>query len=536
LERDGWPRCPVIYEIYPRSFRDSSGSGVGDLRGLLEKMDYIAALSVDAIWIAPFYPSPWDDGGYDVADHCGVDERLGDLENVKEIIASAHGAGLKVMTDQVLNHTSRDHPWFEKSANREDGFDDWYIWRDAKPDGSPPNNWLSYFGPTAWTWDHRRMQYYCHQFLECQPNLDLRNPEVQAALRDQMRFWRDLGIDGFRMDAISAYLHDRSMADNPPASLEVRARVAGPDFNPYSFQDHRYDLLPGDGAAYCERVREWAGPEAYLLGEINVGNGAIEVTADFTQHTRLDAAYTVDLVEGGLSAAKVAEVLARARKAMPKAEGRLAYWLSSHDQARHLTRDGDGSDHEAKFLALLCGCLPGPWLVYQGEELGLPQPELHRDEVSDPFDRLYWPDGPGREGARVPLPWEAEADNFGFTTGTPWLPMRWQKDRAVDRQEAASDSVLSFYRALLALRREHRWAEGALTRIRHEGDLLVIELRRDDGSRYRGLFNFGKTSCSADLEGQPLIASAPDQAPGHLPARSGALWRLDEDQADKEST
>ena len=523
MAAEGWPRCPAIYEIYPRSFLDTTGSGSGDLSGILTKLDYIAALGVDAIWIAPFYPSPMRDGGYDITDHCAISEAMGDMQTFRQIISGAHTRGLKVLTDQVINHTSDRHKWFEKSATRESGFDDWYIWHDARPDGTAPNNWMSYFGQPAWTWDHRREQYYLHQFLSHQPNLNLRHSAVKDALRDQMRHWRDLGVDGFRMDAITSYLHDESFADNPVARPQVRALVGGPSYSPYARQDHRYDMLPGDGAAYCDNVRNWAGADAYLLGEINVGNHSIEIADSFTEEGRLDAAYTLDFPERGFTAQVIADVLDRMQGS---AGGRITMWLSSHDQARHSSTMGDGSAHDAKFLAMACGCLPGPWLIYQGEELGLPQPELTRDETTDPFDLMFWPDGAGREGARVPMPWNETSRNYGFTTGTPWLPMRWDAGLSVAAQQADDASVLVLYQRLLALRQTHRFTEGTVDYAEATGDLLHLRLRTNGGV-FIAVINFTEAAQQIEaIEGELLLASGSGVTRTHLPARTATLWRL----------
>ncbi len=527
MAHDTWPRCPVIYEIYPRSFLDTTGSGTGDLQGITDKLDYIAGLGVDAIWIAPFYPSPMVDGGYDISDHCGIHPAMGDTQILRILIDTAHDKGLRVMTDQVFNHTSDRNPWFDKSANREAGFEDWYVWRDPKPDGTAPNNWMSYFGPPAWTWDHRREQYYWHQFLSCQPNLNLRNPDVQDALKGQMRYWRDLGVDGFRMDAISAYLHDETFADNPVATPQVRKKIAGPSYSPYARQDHKYDLLPGDGAAYCEKIREWAGADAYLLGEINVGNKSVEVANSFTQDGRLDAAYTIDFPERGFTPEVIADVLSRMDGAQTDSGGRLMMWLSSHDQPRQVTAIGCGTAHDARFLGFACGCLPGPWLIYQGEELGLPQPELSREETTDPYDLLFWPDGAGREGPRVPMPWsEGEDDSFGFTSGPPWLPMRWRAGLSVQAQSGDAGSVLQLYKDLLALRREHRFPDGRIDEVCADGDLLHLRMATTRGTFFT-IMNFADTAAKISAPtGDLLLASDSAATSTRLPPRSAALWRM----------
>ncbi len=524
MGRKDWPRCPVIYEIYPRSFLDTTGSGAGDLNGILQNLDHVADLGADAIWIAPFYHSPLEDGGYDIESHCEVDPALGNIDTFRKILDRAHDAGLKVLTDQVLNHTSKRHRWFDKSARREEGFDDLYVWRDPKSDGTPPNNWMSYFGTPAWTWDHRREQYYCHQFLPCQPNLNLRNTEVQKALQDQMAFWRDLGVDGFRLDAVTAYLYDETFADNPVATPDVRKLVAGPFSSPYARQDHVYDLLPGDGAAYCEKVRQWAGEDLYLLGEINVGNRSVAIANSFTETGRLDAAYTLDFAESGFSAKVVANVIARMQESDPGQGGRVTMWLSSHDQARHLSRDGDGSARDARFMSLACGVLPGPWMIYQGEELGLPQPDLSRAETGDPFDLLFWPDGPGRDGARVPLPWTEEGATRGFTNGTPWRPMRWETGISVAAQKDDPGSVLAFYRNLLALRREYCWTDGEFLCAEADGSIFHLVMKQGEAT-FQAVLNFGKESVPiTPVHGTLLVATEDAVSASDLPPRSGGIW------------
>ena len=517
MARDGWPVAPVIYEIYPRSFLDTTGSGTGDLAGICAKMDHVAALGVDAIWIAPFFPSPLEDGGYDVADHCAVHPDLGDLGDFDRLVAAAHGRDLKVMIDQVLNHTSISHDWFGKSARREDGFDDWHVWRDPRPDGTPPNNWMSYFGRPAWNWDHRREQYYWHQFLACQPNLNLRHPGVQKAHEDQMRFWRARGVDGFRMDAVSAYLHDETFRDNPPASGAVHEQIAGPGFSPYSYQEHVHDLQPEEGATFCETVRGWAGDDAWLLGEINIGNASVEVARDFAARPgRLDAAYVVDFAERGFTPEVIADVIARSRDC--NCAGSLAMWLSSHDQARHVSAQGDGSDRDARFLAFACALLPGPWLIYQGEELGLPQPELSRDETGDPYDLYFWPDGPGREGAVEGGPAQ------GFLDAEPWLPMRWRQGLSVAAQSGEETSVLAFYRSLVPMRRTYGWGAGRVVDAEPDHGMLRLDLETETG-RYRACLNFSEEAVRLETPGRaPLLETSPGAAGECLAARSGAIW------------
>ncbi len=510
-----WPKSPAIYQVYPRSFNDTTGSGEGDLAGITAKMDVIADLGVDAVWLSPFFVSPMIDGGYDIADHEAVDPRFGTMANFDAFVKAAHGHGLLVMIDQVLNHTSDQHPLFQASIAGDESAAECYVWRDPKPDGTVPNNWLAQFGPPAWTWNHKRRQYYFHQFLACQPSLNLRCERVHDLHRDEITFWRNRGVDGFRFDSVTSYLFDESMKDNPPASPEVQEKVSGSDFVPYTYQDHVYDMLPGDGAAYAENLRRWAGDNAYLIGESTSGNKSLELARAFTEPGRLDGCYTIDMPENGGSA----ETLKRVFETIDDL-ARYPKWLSSHDQPRHISASGDGSQDDARFFALMMAVLPGPWLIYQGEELALPQPDLTKAETTDPLDLLYWPDGPGRDGARVPIPWSAEAPSFGFTKGQPWLPMRWDAERTM-AANLEQGSVRDFYRTVLGLRREHGWADGKVSGHAISGDVLTITIETSDAT-WTAMFNYG-------TETVPLDCPAPDYASrdfsGNLPGRTSAVWR-----------
>ena len=517
--RNPWPKAPVIYQIYPRSFRDTTGSGMGDLRGVSLHLDHVAALGADAVWVGPFFPSPFRDGGYDVADHVKVHPGLGTMDDFDDMVARAHGLGLKVLIDQIFNHTSDASPWFQRSLMRDPDYDEFYVWRDPKPDGTAPNNWIGQFGTPAWTWNHRRKQYYLHNFTKHQPSLNLRCPMVQEQLSRIMRFWRGRGVDGFRLDAVTSFLFDESMQDNPMADGETRARSAGEPFNPYVWQDHVYDVLPGDGLAFMEYLRAWAGRDAYLLGEVTSGNKSVELACGLSEEDRLDAAYAPDLIEGGATAENYAAILARASD--PR---RLGWWLSSHDRPRHADTLGDGSDRDVRFYALLLATAPGPVIVYQGEELGLGQPHLPLSTVSDPLDLLYWPDGPGREGARVPIPW-AEGKDQGFSTGPPWLPMDWPAGASIAVQEITDRSNLGFYRRAFAFRRDQGIGDMTLGAWHRDADVLTLEYGQDGSAAGPGgctiVLNFGPDPIP--VEGQPAIASG-DVADGAMPGRCAAAW------------
>lgn len=502
-----WPTAPVIYQIYPRSFLDTTGSGVGDLAGITEKLHVIAELGVDAIWVSPFYTSPLADGGYDIVDHCAVDPRFGTMADFDALLARAHDLGLRVMLDQVLNHTSDQHAHFQAAIAGDEEAAARYVWRDAKPDGTAPNNWFTQFGEPAWSWNHKRRQYYMHQFLRQQASLDLRCEAVQETHAQCLQFWLDRGVDGFRFDVVTAFLFDPSLKDNPPASAEVQEAAQGDDFLRYTHQDHVYDILPGDGAAYMEKLRAWTGPDVYLLGESTVGNASLSLAMDFTEKGRLDACYTTDLPENGADAATLARIFDAGVDLQ-----RLPGWLTSHDQPRHLS---DAVD--AKFYAVLMGVLPGPWLVYQGEELGLTQPDLPRDAVTDPFDLMYWPDGPGREGPRVPLPWTPSAPGYGFTQGKPWLPMAWPGAQARAGTDGAGTAT--FYAGVMALRRRLGWDQAQVSAHHAAGDVLTFELESAQG-RYRVVVNYGMQPVAAP-EGRVVLASGP--VTDNVPRRTAAV-------------
>ena len=505
---------PVIYEVYPRSFLDTTGSGEGDLRGITERLSYIRDLGVDAIWIAPFYASPMVDGGYDIVNHRSVDPRFGTLSDFDALIAKADDMGLAVLVDMVFNHTSDQHPWFQSALSGDEDAARRYVWRDAKPDGSPPNNWQSFIGPPAWKWHPRRGQYYFHQYLQEQPSLDLRNPEVQEDQKKTIHFWKDRGVRGFRFDVVTAYLFDQSLKDNPPAAEEVRAHIDGPDARPYSYQDHVYDMLPGDGAEYAEKLRQWAGEDAWLVGECNTGNQSLAIAQDFSAAGRLDAVYTTDIVECASNPAAYERIF-------ETLDGNwcVPWWFSSHDQARATSRHGRG-DHSAtaRFLAAVLCVMPGPLILYQGEELGLPQPHLDPEEIQDPFDAYFWPEGPGRSGPRMPLPWEETRPGFGFTAAKPWMPMRWPPGVSVHTQLDEDGSVLGFYRQMLALRKEHGFAAPQELHIAVDDGLMKLRIEAE-GS-FTALFNFGEKAKDIEVDGTPILKTG--YADGAL-APQGAL-------------
>ena len=444
-----WWKGAVIYQIYPRSFFDTDGDGVGDLQGVTDKLNYVASLGVDGIWLSPFFTSPMRDFGYDVADYYDVDPLFGTLADFDALLGRAHALGLKVIIDQVYSHTSDRHAWFQQSrSGRDADRADWYVWADAQPDGSPPNNWLSMFGGPAWSWDTRRRQYYLHNFLAEQPDLNFHNPAVQDAILDVARFWLDRGVDGFRLDVANYYFHDTNLPDNPPSGVADPSR-------PYHFQRHLHNRSRPENLDFLARLRTLIDSYDDRMTVAEIASSApIERSIEYTEGDQhLHTAYNFKLLEAGrLSAGLIRSALDQwhSRDAWP------SWSFSNHDVKRVLTRWGgrDGGPDMAKLLiALLCS-LRGTVFVYQGEELGLPQADVPFEKLQDPEAIRFWPDNLGRDGCRTPMPWQARAAHAGFSSAQPWLPVDARHEAlAVDVQEIDPGSTLNFARAFLAFRR-----------------------------------------------------------------------------------
>ena len=403
-----WWRGGIIYQIYPRSFQDTTGNGIGDLAGIAQRLPYVASLGVDAVWVSPFFTSPMRDFGYDVSDYRGIDPLFGTMDDFDWLVTSAHDLGLKVMIDLVMSHTSDQHPWFKESrASRDNPKADWYVWADPKPDGTPPNNWLSIFGGSAWHWDARREQYYLHNFLTQQPDLNFHNPAVQDALLEMARFWLEKGVDGFRLDTINFYFHDDQLRDNPPLAPELRRADTAPRVNPYNHQSHRFSKSQPQNIAFLERFYEAIAPYgAAVVGEIGDSERALELLEEYTGVPgRVQMSYVFDFLSGDdLQAARIAEVFDQLHGTAPNA---CPCWaMSNHDVVRHITR-WNLSDHAAKAYATVLMCLRGAVCLYQGEELGLPEADLAFDDLRDPYGIEFWPEFKGRDGCRTPMVWDA---------------------------------------------------------------------------------------------------------------------------------
>lgn len=457
-----WWRGAVIYQIYPRSFQDSTGDGSGDLVGIAKRLDHVASLGVDAIWLSPFFKSPMADMGYDVSDYCDVDPIFGTLADFDAVVAKAHGLGLKVMIDQVISHTSDQHPWFKESrASRDNAKADWYVWADPKPDGTAPNNWLSIFGGPAWEWDGVRRQYYMHNFLTSQPDLNFHNRDVQDALLDTVKFWLERGVDGFRLDTVNFYFHDRKLRDNPPLDKSHAGGTAdAPETNPYSFQHHLHDKTQPENIEFLKRFRALL--DKYdaraTVGEVGDGYRSLSTVAAYTNGgDKLNMCYTFDLLSPDFSAAHIRGCVDAVEKSIQ--DGWICWAFSNHDVMRHVSRFthvGDDPARVAKLALSVISTLRGSICLYQGEELGLAEAELAFEDLRDPYGIRFWPAFKGRDGCRTPMVWEGAKPFAGFSSVKPWLPVPpAHVDLAVDRQDGVAGSVLSHYRQMLAFRKAH---------------------------------------------------------------------------------
>ncbi len=523
LKADWW-RGAVIYQIYPRSFADSNADGVGDLRGITAKLSHVASLGVDAIWISPFFKSPMKDFGYDVSDYHDVDPIFGTLADFDALVARAHALGLKVMIDQVLSHTSDQHPWFAASRqSRSNKYADWYVWADPKPDGTPPNNWLSVFGGSSWQWEASRRQYYLHNFLTSQPDLNFHNPAVQKAMLDVVRFWCERGVDGFRFDACHCQFHDAQLRPNPS-----RPRKPGeplPD-NAQAMQVHLRDRTQPENEVFMEKLRQVLDRHgAASVGEIGDENMlATMARYTSTRHAkpRLHMAYSFSLLSPDHSVRFVRSQVEELEKYL-RVEGGWGCWsLNNHDVKRVVTRwklplDDDMRARAAKLMLAMVGALRGSLCIYQGEELGLPEADVPYDRLQDPVGKTFWPENKGRDGCRTPMPWTQAAPHAGFSKakrGEPWLPIPdAHRALAVDVQERDADSVLSFYRRYLPWRsNQPALCRGSICF--HNAPEPVMLLTREEGpQRLLAAFNLGprrmkvavpKGVAPVALDGQPL--------------------------------
>src|ERR1043165_273369 len=457
-----WWQTAVFYQIYPRSFADGNGDGIGDFKGIIEKLDYLSDLGIDAIWLSPHFPSPNWDCGYDISDYMNVAPEYGTLEDFKRFLREAHARSMRVILDLVLNHTSDQHPWFlESKSSRDNPKADWYIWRDARPDGGVPNNWLAAFGGSAWQWDETTQQYYYHAFLKEQPDLNWRNPEVRAAMLAVLRFWLDRGVDGFRVDAIHHLIEAEHLKDNPP----------NPDWSEGQSPARRLArLYTLDQEETHEAIAEMRALADTYADRVLIGEASLPIEQLMAyygiERPGFHLPFNFHLIKSPWDPRVIAALIEQYEAALAGGAARWPNWvLGNHDGSRVASRIGPA---QARVAAMLLLTLRGTPTIYQGEEIGMADVPIPTQCVRDPWEKNVPGLGLGRDPERTPMQWDTSA-NAGFTDGDPWLPLSSDhREVNVNAQHANPRSMLSLYRALIALRRRepalagggHRTAQG----------------------------------------------------------------------------
>jgi alpha-glucosidase len=544
MNESPWWRGAVIYQIYPRSFKDTNGDGIGDLPGIIDRLDYVARLGADAIWLSPILVSPMADFGYDIADFHDIDPVFGTLDDFDALLAKAHELGLKMLIDQVLSHSSSAHPWFRESrASRDNPRADWYVWADPRDDGTPPNNWLSIFGGSAWQWEPRRGQYYLHNFLTSQPDLNFHHPDVPAAMLDNLRFWLERGVDGFRLDSINFCFHDRELRSNPakpPAERRGRGFSAA---TPYAYQCHEHDNTQPENLAFLARLRKLMDgyPGTVALGEVSSEHSLATIAA-YTGRQGLHMSYSFALMHEAHTGAYIRQTV-EALEAQ-QVDGWPCWAMSNHDCERVRSRWGgaDAPDDIASIWTALDCALRGSVCIYQGEELGLPESDLPYDALRDPYGIIFWPVSKGRDGSRTPMPWN-EAEQAGFTSGTPWLPVDARQRRLnVADQERRPDSLLNRLRRFLHWRRQHHVLRTGAIRFLDVPEPLVAIVRESDDVAMLAVFNPGPAEVKLQLteggrhldphDDHGLTAGCIESGVMHLPGYSVIFADMDAARAD----
>ena len=498
-----WWRDAVIYQIYPRSFSDSNADGVGDLNGVRHRLRYLEWLGIDAIWLSPIFPSPMRDFGYDVSNFVDVDPTFGSLRDFDLLVREAHELGIRVLLDWVPNHTSSEHPWFlDARSSRTSRHRDWYIWRDAKPDGSLPNNWIhAWSDEPTWTWDELTGQYYLHMFLADQPDLNWSNPEVRDAMSETLRFWLERGVDGFRMDVVHAIGKDVDHDD--PADLRLLSHT------PLNDVDVTHEYL-----REIRRVLEEYEGDRVSIGEVYLLD-PVRVATYYGHGDELHLSFNFKSLFTAWRASAWLDTIGETESALGPVSAWPTWVLSNHDNARVATRLGGQERVRAAMTLLLA--LRGTAFLYAGEELGLEDAIVAPEQVVDPG---------GRDGCRAPIPWDDHEDH-GWPAGA-WLPFAGDASRfSVQRQEQSPGSTLQFTRRLLALRRNSKVLRSGETENLHvQGDVLVFDRVADD-EVLRVLVNFTGSTHPVDLVGSTLVISSVDRTtPGELAANEAAIYRV----------
>lgn len=516
MKQEAWWRGAVIYQIYPRSYMDANNDGIGDLPGIIEKLPYINSLGVDAIWISPFFKSPMNDFGYDISDYREVDPMFGTMDDFDQLVVQAKTFDIKIVIDQVLSHTSDQHAWFEESRqSRNNPKADWYVWADAKPDGSPPNNWLSIFGGVAWQWESRRGQYYLHNFLTSQPDLNFHNEDVRNAVLDNVEYWLKKGVDGFRLDAINFCFHDKLLRDNPAKPLEARKGSGFSEDNPYAFQYHYYNNTQPENIGFMEDIRALMDkyPDVVTLGEIS-SEDSLQTMADYTSgDKRLHMSYSFELLGNDGSPAYIQKTVEDLEEKMT--DGWPCWAIGNHDVARVISRWGNGGDpaEQMKMLNAMLMSLRGSVCSYQGEELGLTEADIAFEDLQDPYGIAFWPNFKGRDGCRTPMPWLNSPKHGGFSVNDKtWLPVSEAHiENSVEVQLAQPNSVLQAYCQFIAWRKEQACLlYGDIEFIETHNLNTLAFIRRYQGQAILACFNF-----SAEPQVIELPVSALTLLSGH---------------------
>ena len=516
-----WWERGVVYQIYPRSFQDSDGDGVGDLPGIERRLDYVAALGVDAIWLSPIFPSPMADFGYDVADYVGIEPMFGTLEDFDRLLAAANARGLKLLLDFVPNHSSDQHPWFlESRSSKHNPKRDWYIWQPPAPDGGPPNNWISDFGGSAWTWDERTGEYYLHAFLKQQPDLNWRNPELRNAMFDAMRFWLDRGVDGFRIDVLWHIVKAEGFPDNPPNPGWHEGRGQ----RDMLIQRHSTDQPEAHAIAAEMRKLADSYGERLLVGEIFLPNDRLAAWYGTPDRPEVHLPFNFALIENPWDAEVIGRLIADYEASLPP--GGWPNWVfGSHDAARIAARVGEP---QARVAAMLLLTLRGTPTLYQGDELGIGEVAIPPERIRDPRELREPGLGLGRDRSRTPMPWSGDELNAGFSNAEPWLPLNgdW-RSRNVAAQEADRGSMLWLYRDLLLLRRQRpALSLGDYNAVASRGDLLAYDRVHGDG-RLRIVLNLGDREQKFEAGGTVLMSTLGAGAvPGTLRPNEGRILDL----------
>lgn len=507
-----WWRGAVVYQVYPRSYQDDSGDGIGDLNGITRRLPHIAELGADAVWLSPIFTSPMKDMGYDVSDYMDVDPTFGTLDDVRALIEKAHDLGLKVIVDQVISHSSDQHPFFvESRSSRDNPKADWYVWADANRDGTPPNNWQSIFGGSGWQWDTARQQYYLHNFLKEQPDFNFHNPEVQDYMIETMRFWLEIGIDGFRLDTVNFYFHDEKLRNQNPIEEPFWSGA----FKPYDKQRQIYSKNRPENIQWLKRLRkltdEFEGRT--MVGEVGETVDSMGIMAEYTKgDDRLHMAYSFDMLSPDFSArhfrSRIETFFDRAPDGWP------SWSFSNHDVMRHVSRWTQHSVSQesiAKLSIAMLASFEGTIGIYQGEELGQTDTELEFHELTDVQGIEFWPKDKGRDGCRTPMVWDADAPNGGFSSVAPWLPVKApQAARAVSVQAKDNDSVMNHYKQILAYRRNNPALRSGSSTFHDLPEPVLAVTRSLDDKAITGVFNLSPKQVTVAIGAAGTMGHGPE--------------------------